>query len=238
MHCCPWEHHLCSTAFNFIYVCVCIDICARCTMWWERATATARQEDMVFYGMLKSSNMYSGDPCSLGITAADMLACFAQSFVAHPRVAALLLCLCCVCALHSCPFCAFGRPFPSKGVVHPGDKRACSLSLLEFLSPELLSAAHICAGKSQAESHSPNSQACKPTPMAEEAVVFGLLVINILKYLFWKASDFFMTLSHQRLSTQLVLAAVRHLKSSMCFSALINQGIAETNLKTKNIHRV
>lgn len=47
-----------------------------------------------------------------------------------------------------------------------------------------------------------------------------------------------MTLSHQRLSTQLVLAAVRHLKSSMCFSALINQGIAETNLKTKNIHRV
>lgn len=47
-----------------------------------------------------------------------------------------------------------------------------------------------------------------------------------------------MTLSHQRLSMQLVLAAVRHLKSSMCFSALINQGIAETNLKTKNIHRV
>lgn len=47
-----------------------------------------------------------------------------------------------------------------------------------------------------------------------------------------------MTLSHQRLSMQLVLAAVRHLKSSMCFSALINQGIAETNLKIKNIQKL
>lgn len=47
-----------------------------------------------------------------------------------------------------------------------------------------------------------------------------------------------MTLSHQRLSMQLVLAAVRYLKSSMCFRALINQGIAETNLKIKNIQRV
>lgn len=47
-----------------------------------------------------------------------------------------------------------------------------------------------------------------------------------------------MTLSHQRLSMQLVLAAVKYLKSSMCFRALINQGIAETNLKIKNIQRV
>lgn len=65
-----------------------------------------------------------------------------------------------------------------------------------------------------------------------------MLAINVLKYLFGKASDFFMTLSHQRLSMQLVLAAVRHLKSSMCFSALINQGIAETNLKIKYIQKV
>ena len=65
-----------------------------------------------------------------------------------------------------------------------------------------------------------------------------MLAINTLKYLFGKASDFFMTLSHQRLSTQLVLAVVRHLKSSVCFSALINQGTAETNLKIKNIQKV
>lgn len=65
-----------------------------------------------------------------------------------------------------------------------------------------------------------------------------MLAINILKYLFGKASDFFMTLSHQRLSMQLVLAAAKQLKSSMCFSALINQGTAETNLKIKNIQKV
>lgn len=67
---------------------------------------------------------------------------------------------------------------------------------------------------------------------------FGLPAINKLKYLFGKASDFFMTLSHQRLSVPLVIAAARHLKSSMCFSALINQGIAETNEKIKNIQKV
>lgn len=67
---------------------------------------------------------------------------------------------------------------------------------------------------------------------------FGLPAINILKYLFGKASDFFMTLSHQRLSVPLVVAAARHLKSRMCFSALINQGIAETNEKIKNTQKV
>lgn len=76
------------------------------------------------------------------------------------------------------------------------------------------------------------------TPISAGAVGCGLQAINILKYLFGKASDFFMTLSRQRLSMQLVLAAVRYLKSSVCFRALINQGIAETNLKIKNIQRV
>lgn len=47
-----------------------------------------------------------------------------------------------------------------------------------------------------------------------------------------------MTLNHQRPRTQLVLAAVKYLKSSMCFRALINQSVAETKLKIKNIQRV
>lgn len=76
-----------------------------------------------------------------------------------------------------------------------------------------------------------------PTPTPAGARGCGLQAINILQYLFGKASDFFMTLNHQRLSTQLVLAAARYLKSSMCFRALINQGIAERNLKIKNIQR-
>lgn len=88
------------------------------------------------------------------------------------------------------------------------------------------------------QKHVNSCQKHKPTPMTDEAVGLGLLAINILRVLFGKASDFSMTLSHQRLSMQLALAAVRHLKSSMCFSALINQGRAETNLKIKNIQKV
>lgn len=122
------------------------------------------------------------------------------------------------------------------GLCHRSDPIQPDPTLLDMLCPGKRGA--VPEFSREIPGSSPSSQAHSPTPTSAGAVGSGLQAIKILNYLFGKASDFFMTLSHQRLSMQLVLAAVRYLKSSMCSRALINQGIAETNLKIKNIQRV